>query len=270
MGMIANGVHHKHAAMLARVQRLIIALALSLSVLFNATSLSYGDLPDKALAPHDKSAHERDITCLFDDEAFNERVKRKLPMLFHIAEQQASRAGKVGMEVGVLREQILISMLLYKFGRSAVSVNTPPNFPEADVSLFGKPVSIKTVTARSKSVPAIKLIWTVDWIKVESFVKEYEPRSDLLIAIIRWGDKGGLFAIPVSAQREVLQLLGRERYLRMPPKGTNPRGVELSREALEMLLCHKLTRHLEIGWERPSRHDDLEPYIKWLAYWAED
>ncbi len=270
--MIATDMQGRRIAKPMQIHLLLVLLTLLLGISFNAASAFYDKPSDKTPAPYSGKigSKERDITCLLDDESFNERIKRKLPLLFHIAEQQASRAGRVGMEVGVLREQILISMLIYKFGRSAVNVNTPPNFPEADVTLFGKPVSIKTVTARSKSIPAIKLVWTVDWIKVENFVREYEPRSDLLIVVIRWNDKGGLFAIPVSAQREVFQLLGRERYLKMPPKGTNPRGVELSPEALEMLLQHRLTRHIEIQWERPSRYDDLEPYTRWLAYWVED
>ncbi|MCS7253510.1 MAG: ThaI family type II restriction endonuclease [Armatimonadota bacterium] len=247
-------------------------IVLTLLASFNSILALHSKPSDESSTSGSEKAivNERNITCLFDDDAFNERIRRKLPLLFHIAEKHASRAGKVGMEVGVLREQILISMLIYKFGRPYVDVNTPSNFPEADVTLFGKPVSIKTVTVRSNNIPAIKLVWTVDWLKVESFVKAYEPRSDLLVAIIRWNGTGGLFAIPVGAQREVLQTLGKERYLKLPPKGTNPRGVELSQEALAMLLRHKLTRHIEIKWERPSQYDDLEPYIRWLAYWAED
>lgn len=213
---------------------------------------------------------DKDITCLLDDEAFKERIKRKLPLLFQIAEARSSRAGKVGMEVGTLREQILIAMLIYKFGRKAVNVNTPPNYPEVDVMLFGKPVSIKTVTVKSNATPTLKLVWTVDWLKVEEFVRGYEPRSDMLLVIIRWDGYGGLFAIPLSAQKEVFANMGKEGYLKLPQKGTNPRGIEISKEALSALLKHPKTRSVEIFWERKKGVEEPEPYSQWLAYWAEE
>ena len=46
---------------------------------------------------------------LFDDKPLCEKIQRKLPFLFALAEQQASRARRIGMEVGTLREQILIA-----------------------------------------------------------------------------------------------------------------------------------------------------------------
>jgi hypothetical protein len=48
------------------------------------------------------------ILELFEDEVLIEKIKRKLPYLFHIAEIESSRAGKIGMQVGSLRENILI------------------------------------------------------------------------------------------------------------------------------------------------------------------
>ncbi len=51
---------------------------------------------------------------LFKDGKFAEEVQTKLPYLFHLAELELSRAGKVGMEVGTLREHILIALLIYK------------------------------------------------------------------------------------------------------------------------------------------------------------
>ena len=49
---------------------------------------------------------------LFEDEEFVEKVKKILPQLFQIAEIECSRAGKIGMEVGNLRERILVSMMI--------------------------------------------------------------------------------------------------------------------------------------------------------------
>ncbi|MFA4015558.1 MAG: hypothetical protein RUDDFDWM_000645 [Candidatus Fervidibacterota bacterium] len=251
-----------------RGQRLSPTLVLLLFIIAKLFEFSHG----LAFATQQSSTQTagKDITCLFDDEAFKERIKKKLPLLFQIAEERSSRAGKIGMEVGTLREQILIAMLIYKFGRKAVDVNTPPNYPEVDVMLFGKPISIKTVTVRSNATPTLKLVWTVDWLKVEEFVRGYEPRSDMLLVIIRWGGYGGLFAIPLSAQKDVFNKMGKESYLKLPQKGTNPRGIEISKEALSALLKHHETRSVEIFWERKKGTEELEPYSQWLAYWAEE
>jgi len=168
------------------------------------------------------------------------------------------------MEVGRLREQILIALLIYKFGERDVNVNLPPTEPEVDALVRGRPVSIKTITGRS----GIKIVWTVDWQKVEEFCRQFKPRCDILLAQVNWGKEGGLFLIPLEAQMEVFSRLGKERYLRVPKRGTNPRGIEISGEVLRELLSHESTRRIPIKWEkRPI--EPLEPYKRWLDYWRE-
>jgi len=49
---------------------------------------------------------------IFHDKRLTEKIKEKLPLLFCLAELEASRAGKIGMEVGSLREKILIALLI--------------------------------------------------------------------------------------------------------------------------------------------------------------
>ena len=83
---------------------------------------------------------------IFEDKKLVEKIKRKLPYLFQIAELEASRAGKIGMEVGSLREKILTALLIYKFGRENVQTEIPITEPEVDVILFGQPISIKSIT----------------------------------------------------------------------------------------------------------------------------
>jgi len=55
------------------------------------------------------------IVELFTDEKIVSRIKNKLPKLFHIADLESQRAGKIGMEVGSIRERIIVSLLIYKF-----------------------------------------------------------------------------------------------------------------------------------------------------------
>ena len=83
---------------------------------------------------------------LFEDPKFAEEVGEKLPYLFRLAELELSRAGKTGMEVGTLREHVLIALLIYKFGEENVETDIPITEYAVDVKLFGKPLSIKTIT----------------------------------------------------------------------------------------------------------------------------
>ncbi|MCL4458817.1 MAG: ThaI family type II restriction endonuclease [Chloroflexi bacterium] len=48
---------------------------------------------------------------VFEDEKLVEKIKRRLPYLFQLAELESSRAGKTGMEVGSVREQESIGFL---------------------------------------------------------------------------------------------------------------------------------------------------------------
>jgi hypothetical protein len=48
---------------------------------------------------------------LFEDARLVEKIGKRLPYLFQLAELESSRAGKVGMEVGSLRERIIVASL---------------------------------------------------------------------------------------------------------------------------------------------------------------
>ncbi len=214
------------------------------------------------------------IFDLLDDERICERIRKRLPRLFALAELEASRAGRVGMEVGTLREQILVALLIYKFGEENLSLDIPITMSEVDVMVFGRPLSIKTATAKPGVVPAVKVVWTVDWQKAQDFVEGYRPKSDMLLVIVRWESKGGLYLVPQDAQEEVFDRLGRENYLHIPKRGTNPRGVEISRKAVAQLIRHHQTKGLEIEWHRnivaSGVERSLTPYKRWLSYWQSE
>jgi hypothetical protein len=116
---------------------------------------------------------------IFEDEKLINRIKTHLPYLFQLAELESSRAGKIGMEVGSLRERIIVALLIYKFGEANVETEIPITEPEVDVRLFGEPVSIKTITG--KGFGGVKLIWTVDAQKAREFRETYYPHCDILL-----------------------------------------------------------------------------------------
>jgi len=200
---------------------------------------------------------------IFEDKELVDKIGRRLPFLFQLAELESSRAGKIGMEVGSLREKIVIALLIYKFGEENVETQIPITEREIDVKLFGHPVSIKTITGMG----GVKIIWTVDAQKAREFFKTYTPTCDIILVQIKWNGVGGFFYIPIEVQQRILRNVGREKYLKLPKPGTNPRGVEISKEGLLMLMEDKNTKSIKIVWQR-SRIE-YDPYRRWVDYWRE-
>ena len=86
------------------------------------------------------------ITRLKEEKVFR-LIQERLPSLFQIAELESSRAGKIGMEVGSIRERIIITLLVSTFRKNNVNVNIPITEPEIDVIVKENPISIKTITS---------------------------------------------------------------------------------------------------------------------------
>lgn len=203
---------------------------------------------------------------IFEDVKLVEKIKRRLPYLFQLAELESSRGNKIGMEVGSVREKIITALLIYKFGKENVETEIPITEPEVDVKLFGEPVSIKTITGKSFS--GVKLIWTVDAQKAKEFWESYYPRCDILLVQISWNDIGGFYYIPLEVQRKIFDMMSKERYIRLPRPGTNPRGIEITKEALSSLVEDSLTKRIIINWQKTNI--EFNPYKRWIDLWRED
>lgn len=202
---------------------------------------------------------------VFEDEKLKAKIQKKLPYLFGIAELESSRAGKIGMQVGSLRENAIIALLIYKFGEDNVGTEIPITEPEVDLKLFGRPVSVKTITG--KSFGGVKLIWTVDAQKAREFSDNYYPRYDVLLVQVNWDSKGAFYYLPLEVQKKVFEKIGREVYIKLPKPGTNPRGVEITKEALEAIATDKDSKAIEIYWQRTKI--DYNPYQRWVDHWRE-
>ena len=208
----------------------------------------------------------KEIDPLFSDETIVKKIKQKLPYLFQIAELECSRAGKIGMEVGTVREKIITALLTYKFGEENVISEIPITEAEIDVILYNNPISIKTITG--KNTTGIKLIWTVDAQKAIEFSNNYTPNCHLILVHINWDSVGGFHFIPQKAQLDTLKLLGNHRYIKLPKPGTNPRGVEMSAEACQKLLQHELTKTIIIDWKKENI--EFKPLERWVNLWHQD
>jgi hypothetical protein len=203
---------------------------------------------------------------IFEDEKLVAKIKRRLPYLFQLAELESSRAGKTGMEVGSVRERIIVALLIYKFGEANVETQIPITEPEVDAKLFGEPVSIKTITG--KSFGGVKLIWTVDAQKAKEFRDNYYPNCDILLVQINWNDTGGFYYIPLEVQKMLFDEIGRQNYIKLPKPGTNPRGVEITKEALSTLVKNRESKRIEINWQRTKI--EFNTYKRWVELWRED
>ena len=202
---------------------------------------------------------------IFEDKKLTDKIKNRLPHLFHLAELESSRAGKIGMEVGSLRERIIVALLIYKFGEKNIETEIPITEPEIDVRLSGQLISIKTITGKGFS--GVKLIWTVDAQKSKEFRENYYPHCDILLVQINWNATGGFYYIPLKAQKQLFEDIGREKYIKLPKQGTNPRGVEITKEALSQLVNYRETKFIEISWQKSKV--DYNPYKRWIDYWEE-
>jgi hypothetical protein len=205
------------------------------------------------------------LARLFEGEETVRRIRNRLPYLFQLADVESSRAGKVGMQVGSIRENVIVALLMYKFGEENVETEIPITEPEVDARLFGEPVSIKTITG---SFSGVKVIWTVDAAKAVEFRENYYPRCDILLVRINWDDIGGLYYIPVQVQRKLFDEIGRESYIKLPKPGTNPRGVEFAKNVLARLTADNQSKQIEINWQRIKV--EFNAYKRWLDLWKED
>lgn len=206
------------------------------------------------------------IEQLFDDKDLVKKIQKKLPLLFQIAEIESARAGKLSPDIGNVRERILITLLMYKFGKENIDTNIPAQEKEVDVKIDDIPISIKTITSNSFS--GVKASWTVDAKKAEQFRNTYKPTCDILLARLNWEKVGGLYLIPLEVQNEILLEIGVDNYLKLPKPGTNPRGIEFDKDALKRLVEHETSNVIDINW---IKHDiSHDPYEKWLEYWEND
>ena len=114
----------------------------------------------------------------------------------------------------------------------------------------------------------VKLIWAVDAQKAKEFSENYCPQYDTLLVQINWNDLGGFYYIPSDAQKRLFDEIGRQNYIKLPKPGTNPRGVEITKEALSSLVDDSKSKRIVIDWQRTKI--DFNPYNRWVELWREN
>jgi len=89
----------------------------------------------------------------------------------------------------------------------------------------------------------------------------------MMYAQINWDGEGGLFLFPRETQQKVLNDLGRDAYIKLPAIGTNPRGVEITTNAVRQLAAQPDSLRLPIQWEEQAIAYD--PHKRWIDLWQE-
>jgi len=89
----------------------------------------------------------------------------------------------------------------------------------------------------------------------------------MLFVQIRWNNIGWLYYFPIASQIRVFDRIKRGEYIKLPKAGTNPRGVEITKEALELLVKDKEIHKIEINWERGTANQGV--YDRWVELWGD-
>lgn len=89
----------------------------------------------------------------------------------------------------------------------------------------------------------------------------------MLLVQINWDKVGGFYYIPLDVQKNIFNKKGRENYIKLPKLGTNPRGVEIAKEALTALVNDTNSKKIPINWEKSDI--DYDPYTRWVDLWKE-
>ncbi len=62
--------------------------------------------------------------------------------------------------------------------------------------------------------------------------------------------------------------IGRENYIKLPKAGTNPRGVEMTGQAIQVLLSERETLRIPINWRKEII--DFKPFKRWIELWEQE
>lgn len=195
----------------------------------------------------------------FNNKIFQEITQKNLPFLFKKAELETTRGGKIGMEVGVLRERILCSILIKSFGVENIITEFGVTENSKDVKVFDDTLSIKTFTNDGYS--GIKVFWASDNQSVKTAVDSYKPKNHLLVSQIKWGTiGGGLFLIPLELQNIFFEKCGVDNYLKV--NSGNNRGISFKTTVLKEMINHKDTKKIKIDWKIPEFK--LNVFERWI------
>lgn len=197
------------------------------------------------------------IIELFHDEPRIARLAKGLPQAFEMADIEMPGGNPA---VGIIREFILTGYFITEFGNH-IGIQHSGNKRGVDISLHGSPLSIMTVKRNAE----VKLLWTADTQKVNDEISQSRPKMfDIFLVNIFWEKtEDSIFYIPAEVQSEIHAGLGEDYYTAR--KGTNHRGVAISRKAMDMLKADSRVLKRAVSWQKVGL--TYSRYDRWEAFW---
>jgi hypothetical protein len=200
------------------------------------------------------------INELFEDKEFIKVMQTYTSPRMYLYNKEFSRNDEqVGMEVGVIREKFIVSMI-HSFHPDKVNRNIRINAGGIDVEITGIPADVKTLTTsyKAKTFQSVKTGWTVDEELANEFIQNYYPTEEIIFLSIIWSncdhighladDKGGLYYIPLEAMIEEFAWSKKygQPFLEAPKKGKNSRGIVYTGKTMNRLVNNPLTKKIHI------------------------
>ena len=157
--------------------------------------------------------------------------------------------GKVGAEIGKAREVTIKSLLKKCLGIKNDVEITDPSLKGVDTIINGECISIKSpmTSWEKKGLPeSCTVKWRVH--DFEKFKKDFKIDSHLLyVGFWRTKYSGpSIYFIPKHVQQEILEEVGRDKYLKKP---NNSNTVFIPRRIMDKLVKHQETLKYSLSWE---------------------
>ena len=208
--------------------------------------------------------HYNSMTELFADSEFADYMQAFWPIFAQAADNLCLENGKLGQECGKMRERFLIYLFARYIGKDTERCDVDHYGIDVvergkDVKIFGRDVSIKTISYGRNGFGGVKVSW-IENEKMASHVQSsWRPEFDLLLCRLHWNSSNdGIYYISKQVQEVVLR--DSERCLKTP--GGYGKGTALTSDACEALVTHPGTLKLPIKMPKERRDDNaLDQYL---------
>jgi hypothetical protein len=206
------------------------------------------------------------VVDLFADAEFANYMRLRWPIYAQNANNLCLQNGKLGQECGKMRERALIYLLARFLGEDAERCYVDDNSMDVvergkDVILFGRDVSIKTISYGGNGFNQLKISWVENTEMASEVQTTWRPQYDLFLCRLRWeSDIDGMYYISKSIQDDVL--FG-NNFLRT--SGGYSKGTSISNAACELLVTHPGV--LKLAIPMPPEHRDDNYLTKIFDSW---
>jgi len=236
-----------------------------------ASEVENGQPVDVCPKPSHDSAQE-----LFADQEFHDYLQKFWPTFAQIANNLCLQNGKLGQECGKMREAFLRYLFARYLGEDAEMC--PLNDYDMDVVekgkdviLFGRDVSIKTISYSGNGFNQLKISWVEDKSMADELEKNWLPEYDLLLCRLKWNSSDeGIYYITKEAQLNVVAKCDDIELKPLKTSGGYGKGTSLKSEVCEELVAHPDTLKIAIKMPPEHRDDNFLPQLMDRWYWEID